>query len=281
MRGFLLAGALVGALAAPAAGCSSSDDTAPPAPSTGTDSLTGQTFVLVHGAWMGAWSWDDVRAGLGARGAAVEAVELPAHGDDGSPAAAVTLDAYVQTVAAAMDRAGGPVVLVGHSMAGVVLTAVAEQRPASVASLVYLAAYVPADGQSLQDLGNTDADSLVGPVIAVDTAALTASIPADRLADVFCADCDAARLATLRARYRDEPVVPLGTPVRTTAAGWGSVKKFYLYTEQGRAVSPALQRRMTEGIAWAATRTLPTSHAPFLSAPEGVVEALAAFAGAR
>lgn len=244
----------------------------------GSPSLSGQSFVLVHGSWMGSWGWSEVAAGLTAQGAAVTSVDLPAHGSDKTAVSAATLDGYVQTVSAAVDAAGQPVVVVGHSMAGMVITATAEKKPASIARLIYLAAYVPKDGQSLQDLANTDADSHIGPVIKIDTTALTASLPMNSLGDIFCADCDAAHLASLQANYRDEPLVPLGTPVRSSATNWGSVKKYYIYTQQDHAVSPKLQQTMTAGVTWQSTATLPTSHSPFLSASASVVDTLVSFA---
>lgn len=277
--GFIQTGALACALMV--GGCSSSSSSEPPGtPDAGDASapLAGQSFVLVHGAWMGAWGWSDVASGLTAKGASVSVVELPAHGADTTPASGVTLDAYVQKVGAAIDAAGQPVTLVGHSMAGAVVTGAAEQKPASVSRLVYLAAYVPRDGQSVQDLANTDADSHVGPVIKVDMTALTAAIPSASLPDVFCADCDPAHLASLQSHYRDEPVVPLGAPVHSTAANWGSVKKFYIYTQNDHAVSPKLQQTMTAGVTWQKTATLPTSHSPFLSSASAVVETLVTFA---
>ena len=65
-----------------------------------SDAVDGKSIVLVHGAWMGAWAWDDVKADLEARGATVTAVELPAHGADQTPLPSVTLRSYIDTVEA-------------------------------------------------------------------------------------------------------------------------------------------------------------------------------------
>jgi pimeloyl-ACP methyl ester carboxylesterase len=105
------------------------------------DTQARRRYVLVHGAWMGAWAWDDVAAGLRAANADVAAVELPAHGADTTGLEGATLDAYVAKVRAAVDAAGGPVILVGHSLGGVVVTATAELAAPSIAKLVYLGAY--------------------------------------------------------------------------------------------------------------------------------------------
>ena len=103
-------------------------------------------------------------------------------------------------------------------------------------------------------------------------------MPADKLADIFCADCTPNALSSLKARYRDEPLAPLGTPIHTTAANWGGVKKFFVYTKQDHAVSYALQQKTTAAVGWAGTATPDTSHAPFLSSPGALVDVLVKFA---
>ncbi|HVE81680.1 MAG TPA: alpha/beta fold hydrolase [Myxococcales bacterium] len=230
--------------------------------------------VLVHGAWQGAWALGPVATQLRYDGTKVSVVELPAHGADQTPVSAATLDAYVNKVGESVDAEGQPVVLVGHSMAGMVISQYAERNPAKVKSLVYLAAYLPADGQSLQDLAYTDGDSHLGPALVVNASEGTGTIPQDKLQDVFCADCSASTLDSLKSNYRDEPLAPIGTPVSLTAAAWGSVPKSYVFTTQDNAVSYALQQRMAGAVTLRGSATLETSHSPFLSAPSKVVDAL-------
>ncbi len=251
----------------------------PKSSTTAATPLASTSFVLVHGAWMGAWSWDAVATRLRARGATVTTIELPGHGADQTPVPQTSLDAYVAAVTAKVDASAGPVVLVGHSMAGIVISAVAEQRAGKLAGVVYLAAYVPKDQETLQALAGTDAASHVGPALQIDAQHGVAGIAREKLQDIFCADCPADAVALLTARYRDEPLPAFGAPVHVTPDAWGKVPKFYVYTTQDHAVSYDLQQRMTAGIAWAGTATLETSHAPFLSRPDAVVDALAKFAG--
>jgi pimeloyl-ACP methyl ester carboxylesterase len=233
-----------------------------------------ESYVLVHGAWMGAWCWSDVAAGLRADGATVATVELPAHGSDQTPLPEATLDAYVATVRAAVDTAPKPVVLVGHSMGGMVVTGVAELDGAMLAKVIYLGAYLPKDGQSLFDLASTDADSHLGPALEVDQEDGLAKLPADKLEDIFIGDGTEAEIASVVSHYRDEPLAPFVTPIHTTAAGWGAVPKGYIFTKDDHAISFGLQQTMTAGVTISATATIETSHAPFLSKPDAVISAL-------
>lgn len=237
---------------------------------------TRRSYLLVHGAWMGAWCWDQVAAGLRAHGATVSTVELPGHGSDQTPLSGATLDAYVATVRAAVAAAPQPVILVGHSMGGMVVTGVAELDGPKLAKVVYLGAYLPQDGQSLFDLASTDATSHLGPALQIDQANGLAKLPVDDLQDIFIADGTADEVASVVAHYRDEPLAPFVTPIHTTAAGWGAVPKAYIYTQDDHAVSIALQQAMTAGVSMSATATIATSHAPFLSDPALVVSTLEA-----
>lgn len=225
--------------------------------------------VLVHGAWMGASAWDRVAAELRRQGVAVTAVELPGHGADARGPEGLKLDDYVQAVIAALPP-GGPVTLVGHSMGGMVISAVAERVPERIAQLVYVAAYLPADGQSLYQLAMTDADSRVGAFWQQEDPKryTPATIRAEGLTEVFCADCGAADQEALRRTHRAEAVPPLGTPVQLSAGRFGRVPRTVVLTLRDRAVSTALQRRMLAAAGGAARVVeLDTSHLPMWTKP--------------
>ena len=112
-----------------------------------------QTFVLVHGSWQGAWSWDGVRDHLRAHGHRVIAPALPGRGDVGEDRSWIGHDDNVAAVLAAIDADGAdPVILAGHSLGGVTISQVADQRPDRVARLIYCAAFVLDDGESASDV---------------------------------------------------------------------------------------------------------------------------------
>ena len=133
------------------------------------------TFVLVHGAWHGGWCWYKVVSLLRQQGHTVLAPDLPAHGRDQTPINSVSMGSYAQRVADVMRTVGEPVILVGHSMGGFVISAAAEQQPESVAKLVYLAAFLLDDGQTFGDAASRDTGSTVssGLVPSPDGASLT------------------------------------------------------------------------------------------------------------
>jgi pimeloyl-ACP methyl ester carboxylesterase len=97
------------------------------------------TFVLIHGAFHGAWCSNKVTPSWSRQGVhKVVALDLPGHGGDQAPAAEVTLEAYADRVVEALDAHPEPVVLVGHSLSGTVISQVAERRPEKINKLEYL-----------------------------------------------------------------------------------------------------------------------------------------------
>ncbi|MEJ2853684.1 MULTISPECIES: alpha/beta fold hydrolase [unclassified Saccharothrix] len=103
------------------------------------------TYVLVHGAWHGPWAWDRVVPLLHAAGARTLTPDLTTAGDHG-------LHDDAKTVVAALDQAEEPVVLVGHSYAGLVVREAADARPEAVHHVVLVDGWAGPDGASLVDL---------------------------------------------------------------------------------------------------------------------------------
>jgi len=137
------------------------------------------TFVLVHGAWHGGWCWQRVSERLTAQGHRVFAPTLTGVGERShlnSPS--VNLSTQIDDVANEIRwKDLENVVLVGHSYGGMVISGVAEQVASKIASIVYLDAFVPADGQSLVDQGGK---AEPGPFTAPIPAARFAVNEADR-----------------------------------------------------------------------------------------------------
>jgi pimeloyl-ACP methyl ester carboxylesterase len=237
------------------------------------DDRSEDTYVLVHGAWMGAWAWDTVADELRATGAEVAVVELPAHGQDATPVAELGMNTYVDRVVETLDAQDRPVILVGHSMGGMVIAQAAEARPERIRTLVFASAYLPQNGQSLLDLAYQDADAITGHHLVYHEDG-TVGIEAEALDDVFCHDCEPDTLSELEQHYRAEPGIPLGQPVTLTEERFGSVPRVYIETTADQAVSVGLQRQMVAATPVDRVISLATSHSPMLADPVAFVSAL-------
>src|ERR1019366_8172391 len=110
------------------------------------------TFVLVHGAFHGAWCWVKLQPELEARGHRVLTMDMPGCGEDGTPLHQVSLDACVSRIGESLERAGTNVILVGHSMGATLAAQAAERHRARIRRLVFLAGVIPRDGESLYTL---------------------------------------------------------------------------------------------------------------------------------
>ena len=230
------------------------------------------TFVLVHGAYHGAWCWYRLKPELESRGHEVVTFDLPAHGIDGTPYAEATLDGYVDRVCEAVDEAGEPPVLVGHSMAGMLITAAAERVPSEIDTLVYLTAYLPGDGESMLD--QRSEASLVTQHFEVDEERGVGWVPEAWLDEAFYADCGAEDRALARSLVRPEPIDPISTPVAATDERFGRVRRVYVGCTEDRAITPAQQEAAVEAHGVDLELTLEASHSPFLSIPGATADAL-------
>lgn len=237
------------------------------------------TFVLIHGAYHGAWCWHEVRAELEARDHEAVSFDLPAHGIDTTPVAEVTFDDYVARVRDAIDAQDEPVVLVGHSMAGMVITEAAQRRPDAIDTLVYLTAYLPADGESMLD--QRIEGSLISRNFTADEERGVGVVAADALDELFYADCSAPHRALARSLVRPEPLAPLSEPVTVTDERFGTVRRVYVRCENDRAITPTQQRTMCEERSVDEELTLTASHSPFLAVPTETATALERASGSR
>lgn len=237
-------------------------------------------FVLVHGAFGGAWCWEPVTAPLEAMGHTVEALDLPGGGDDQTPVKGVTLESCAARVSAVLEERPEPAVLVGYSMGGAVITQAAASCPERVASMIFVCAFMPADGQSLLDLTHLPEgqDDLIQASLVIEGDPPVAVLPADATAVAIYNRCTEEQRAWAVARRRPQPVAPFADPVHVDASVLASIPRSYVLTRHDNSIPPALQRRMIREHPCASVVELDADHAPFLSATDELVAALDALA---
>jgi pimeloyl-ACP methyl ester carboxylesterase len=230
------------------------------------------TYLLVHGAWSNAACWQPVTPRLLAAGHRVVAPNLPGHGANAAPLAQQTLGDYVATIVAAVDASPTPVILVGHSMGGAVISRVAELRPDRISRLVYVAAYLLRAGESIQT--TADPDSQLPPAFRPAADWSTISLDPALGRDAFLHDVPKALANIAAAAFGAEASAPFGTPMDITDGAFGRVPRAYVTTRLDRVVSPALQDRMLAASPCAPVVSLATGHAPFYAQPDALADAL-------
>jgi pimeloyl-ACP methyl ester carboxylesterase len=233
------------------------------------------TYILVHGAWHGAWCWHRMVAHLRQASHQVIAPDLLSLGRDCTPTRTVTLATWTQQIAALVQAAAEPVVLVGHSRGGIVLSEVAERIPEHIRALVYLSAFLLENGRSLRDVAAEDPETLVVPAAMIfDNENQCVSMREELVREIFYGQCSDEQVVLAQSLLRPEPLAPLATPVRISAARFGSVPRIYIECTLDRALTHAAQRRMQAALPCRERITLETDHSPFFSCAEELASVL-------
>ena len=232
------------------------------------------TYVLVHGAWHGGWSWHRIVARLQRAPHRVMAPDLLSLGIDTTPPGSVTLRAWTDQIAALAESSNESIVLVGHSRGGIVLSEVAERIPERIRVLVYVTAFLLEDGRSLLDSAAEQSESLVPPAMIVAEDHQSATLRDSAIREAFygrCSDDDVALAHTL---LKPEPLAPLATPVHTTAERFGRVPRIYVECTADRAIPHAAQRHMQVALPCSRRVTLDSDHSPFFCCPDELAAVL-------
>jgi len=235
-------------------------------------------FVLVSGAWHGAWCWEYVIPLLEARGHQAVAAELPGMGADRTPLAEVDFAAWARTVAGVVEAAGEPVILVGHSRGGVVISQTAELVPGCIKLSVYLTAILMRDGESAIDSsGLVPAETLRERSYELTEDGLAFKVLPELALSYGNSPPELVERAL--AQMTPEPTFALATPLKLTAERYGSVRRAYIECLQDETVTPALQKAMQAREPCQYVRAIETDHCPAYSAPDKVAAVLDELSG--
>ena len=201
-------------------------------------------------------------------GHVAQAPDLPGSGDDPTPIPEVSLQGYADRIAGVLDAQVEPVVLVGHSSGGVVISQAAEQRPDKVALLVYLAAFLLRDGETLFGVAENETGSMVLPNLVMSEGGASATIREDAVREALLHDCPEEDVERAKRRFAPQALAPFATPLSLTEENFGRVPRAYIETLQDRAISPPFQEYMYGRQPCREVLTMDTSHSPFFAAPE-------------
>jgi pimeloyl-ACP methyl ester carboxylesterase len=223
------------------------------------------TVVLVHGAFADSSSWNGVVADLTKRGYPVVAAANPLRG----------LDSDASYVADVVNNVHGPVVLVGHSYGGSVITEAATKTP-NVRALVYIAAFAPETGESALGLSGKFPGSKLGPNttnVLVHNGVPELTIKSANFSDVFAADVPAETAAIMAVAQRPVTQAALTDNLRGTPA-WKNLPSWALVANQDSAIPAAAEEFMAQR-AGAHIVKVDASHAVAVSHPDAVSNLIA------
>ena len=213
-----------------------------------------KNIVLVHGAFADGSSWSKVIPILQAKGYNVTAVQNP-------------LTSLADDVAAtqrALALQDGPVILVGHSWAGVVITEAGIDP--KVAGLVYVAAFAPDQGENVGDLGKSypAPPALAAPI--VDKQGFL-SLSSDAVVKHFASDLPVSEARVLAATQG--PIAGSAFAAQVSGAAWKTKPSWYVVSKLDQAIPPEEERFFAKRMK-ATTTELPASHVAMLSQPKAV-----------
>ena len=258
--------ALLGAAAISAAALS----TAGAAASADGSNETRPTVVLVHGAFADASGWNDVTRRLQRDDYTVIATANPLRSVDSDAA-------YLKSI---LDTIEGPVVLVGHSYGGFVMTNAAAGDP-DVKALVYVAAFAPAPGDTVEALtGMNPGSGLADPhnlVVRPHATGADGYINPAVFREIFAADLPRHVTDVMAASQRPADVGTLFQP--SGPAAWEGIPSWYVVASEDRTIPPATQRFMAER-AGATTIEIRSSHVVMMSHPKQVSDVIESAAAA-
>ncbi len=224
--------------------------------------MSTKTVVLVHGSWADGSSWDKVIPLLQAKGLHVVSVQNP-------------LSSLADDVAAttrAINMQTGPVILVGHSWAGVVITQAGNND--KVAALVYVAAFAPDAGQSINDLIKGFPEPPYLATLSKDERGFLYLSP-ESVAKYFAPDLPPATQKIIAATQGPWFYGCLADKV--TKAAWHDKPSWWVLSEKDQIIDPRLQQGMAEG-AQSTVRKVASGHLAMLSKPAEVANVILAAA---
>lgn len=242
-----------------------------------------QTYVFVHGAWLGAWCWDLVKPLLEAKGNRVIALDLPGHGKSKVGIEGQDIHTYAAYVAEVLREQSDPVILVAHSMGGMSASEAAGMVPEKVKKLVYVTAFLPKDGQS-----NNYCEGDPNGIQPMDWKAVAKSGPGVNLNEdetvmwlddplaiaLLYNDLPEDKAKAYCAFHGKETVAAPYTRVRLTPA-FDAIPKYYIRCNRDSILTPDIQEKMLKATPVERVFDIDSGHCPYLSRPEELAEILA------
>lgn len=231
-------------------------------------------MLLVHGAWCAAWAWENLIPELDRLGVSSKAINLPGHGDNTRSMWSVTLADYADAVVEAAASIEGPVIAVGHSMGGMVISEAGARAPEAFKALTYLAAFVPRDGERLISLSAKDKQSKLNGAIKPHLFRGTTGLDKNGLDDALFNDCSVKEASYGKSMIQENPIRPPFSRVQLNEQ-FEAIPKHYIKCLADQSISPSHQQWMASRYEMRSLQDIDSGHMASLSSPKAVADALA------
>lgn len=233
-----------------------------------------KTFILIHGSWHSSWNWHKVIPILEKQGHKAVAIDLQGMGRDKTPIHKVKMHTTAKKICHLIDNIEGKVILVGHSKNGIMISQVAESRPNKIEKLVYLAAYLIPNGKTQREYSMQDTEGVLKPYVTLNQNLKATTLQADIFKEGLYHDCEDNITELAKLLLSPEPIESGMTPLKLTEKNYGKIPRFYIECTEDRAVTPYIQRKMYTEMPCKKVFQMNTSHSPFFSQPQALVDIL-------
>ncbi|MDL2403643.1 alpha/beta fold hydrolase [Rhizobium mayense] len=230
-------------------------------------------FVLVHGAWHGGWCWEEVTPLLEASGHKAYAPDLPGLGEDLTPPAEVSLARCAGRISELLATISEPVVLVGHSAGGPVISQVAEYGNNRIFGLIYVGAHLLPSGDSMVTANERSIRPQADAELIVMQPDGSALVNPEIARSYFYGKCSPDRVERALARLRPQSLALFTDPVQA-GNGFAHLPRGYVETADDAALFLQQQRDMQAALPCRPVITLASDHSPFFSMPDRLAAAL-------
>lgn len=232
-----------------------------------------KTFVFVHGAWHGAWCWERIASELRKTGHQVFTPDLPGHGSQYQPSHHVTFNDYVSSIISLILQQSNPVILVGHSMGGLVITAVAEKIPEHIEELVFITAYIPENGDSLASISEKSLSNQLSPYLDINKDKNEIKLRhSPALKKIFFNCCNKKDRDEAFSKLHSQPLEPFFAQIKVSEVFYQIPKRVFV-CKNDKVLMMADQYRMAKTVVQDVI-TLDADHSAYYSAAKSLIQKL-------
>jgi len=233
-------------------------------------------YLLIHGAWGAAWEFNNVAKILASDGSNVTAIDLPGHGENKADIGSVTMTSYVQTVVNTIKTMDKNVVLIGHSLAGAVISQVAELIPEKIDRLIYVAAMLLKNGDTPLNVMQNDPEGYLLPNTIFSEDGSYATLNEKTVRDILLNDVkDESYLTSIVPKFLfKQATEPFMAEAQLTKENFGRLKKYYIKASIDKVISPKAQEKMLSNWKMEKVYTLESGHFPLISISEKLADVI-------